>query len=161
MSFEDIKNIIPKSEPNLKLLDIKLLNTESKSYLFYQKEPNSILIRMDNLIHLESVNFIEFINNKYKDEFITPQKMENYDDNIYVFFNIEKCEFLNFNNPLLNEISLTLKLSLFREYISIICLLLLLKEDMSLFDAKLLYFFKEKKENKTRLKIKYLYTGKY
>ena len=157
MSLEDVKKQINKCADNLQFIDYSILNIQNKSFLNFLDYPRMIMIKIESLLHIESVNLVELIVNKYNDLFIRAEKLELFKDEIYVFYNISACDFLDFSPEYLN-INLKESLGLFRNYMRIILKLLLLKEDFSYFDAKLLYFQKNKTVG--TINIRYLFKCK-
>ena len=157
MSIEDVKKHINKCTDNLQFIDYSILNIQNKSFLNFLEYPRMIMIKIESILHLESVNLVELIVNKYNDLFIRAEKLELFKDDIYVFYNISTCDFLDFSPDYLNT-GLKESLFIFRNYIRIILKLLLLKEDFSYFDAKLLYFQKNKANG--TINIRYLFKCK-
>ncbi len=158
MNFDDLKNIISKSDAYTNLLDYGIINIPNKSFLNISDSKKSILIKLENILHIESVNLIEFIVNRYQSMFITAEKLDNVNENIYVIYNIDNEDLLILNNDFLKDISPFNILSLLKDFLILLLKLLLLKEDFSLFDARLFYFHKD---TKGKINIKYLFTCKF
>lgn len=157
MNFDDIKKIIPKSNDYRNLLDYGIVNIPNKSFLNISETRKSILIKLENFLHIESVNLIEFIVNRYKAIFIPADKLENVNEDIYVIYNVDNEDLLILNKDFLNDISPLEIISLLKDFLTLLLKLLLLKEDFSLFDARLFYF---NKDTNGKINIKYLFTCK-
>lgn len=168
MIFEEIKTIIEEINENIDLIDISILNISNKTYLIYDNAPKSILVKMENLIDLESVNLIEFMTERFPDEFVQAEALRKYKNSVFVLFNIQNLEFLDFNSPILKSLSIIEKFRIYRDFLIILHKLILLKEDLSNLDPKLFYIEKISlnddsniKEKKFYIKLKYLYTCKF
>jgi hypothetical protein len=158
MNLEEIKKIIATSTEKLNLLDFQIFKTENKVFLNYIDSTKEILVKVENIYQFKSLNIIDLISTKFPEYFITAEKIMFRNDDMFVYYNIQNVEFLNFGSEAFMNITPSDAFVIFRDYLKILMKLLLLKEDFSKFDSKL--FFYEKNRSTGKLSIKYLYHGK-
>lgn len=151
--------ITDPSQSQFKVLVLNLFGQENKSFILFGDTLKSLFIKIENnKLNLDSLPLIDYATFKYKDYFVKASKIEPINNEMFIFFDLEAHYFLDFSTNFQEGLTPFNLLTILRNYMKILLVLLLLNDDFSLFDPKL--FFLKKCPITGMVQIHYLYQGK-